>query len=120
MKVRIDCTKCREQIYKAAEEQYLKHEYKFFEDAAYSMAIFSVIAALAVHHRRNRSKKYIQGIFKEMCLIFDAPPVMGKQITMTEMQKLFENEYGIDFNEIKLHIESEKEFVNGTLKKARK
>lgn len=119
MKARTDCAKCRERIYKEAEEQYLKQEYKFFEDAAYSMAVFATIAALSVQLRRGRSRTYIRKFFQEMCLIFDAPPIMGKQITMTEMQKLFENEYGIDFKKIKLHIESEKEFVKGTQKGAK-
>lgn len=120
MKAATDCRKCREKIYKEAETAYLKKEYQFFEGAAYSMAVFATIAALSVQLRRGRSRTYIRTFFQEMCLIFDAPPIMGKQITMTEMQKLFENEYGIDFRKIKLHLETEKEFVNGTLKKARK
>lgn len=32
MKVKTDCKKCREQIYKEAEEKYLKNEYRFFAD----------------------------------------------------------------------------------------
>lgn len=119
MKARTDCIKCREKIYKEAETAYLKKEYQFFEDAAYSMAVFATIAALSVQLRRGRSRTYIRTFFQEMCLIFDAPPIMGKQITMTEMQKLFENEYGIDFQKIKLHLETEKEFVNGTQKEAK-
>lgn len=119
MKARTDCIKCRESIYKEAEEQYLKNEYRFFEDAAYSMAIFSTIAALSVLHRRNRSKKFIQSFFDEMCFVFDYPAYMGKQLDMTEMQKFFEDTYGIDFSKIKLHIESEKEFIKG-IQKGRK
>lgn len=119
MKARTDCAKCRERIYKEAEEQYLKQEYKFFEDAAYSMAVFATIAALSVHHRRGRSRTYIRSFFQEMCLVFDAPPIKGKPITMTDMMKLFEDKYDIDFSKIKLHIESEKEFVRGTQKEKR-
>lgn len=120
MKARTDCAKCRERIYKEAEEQYLKQEYKFFEDAAYSMAIFATVAALSVHHRRERSRTYIRSFFDEMCLVFDAPPIKGKPITMTDMMKLFEDKYGIDFSKIKLHIESEKEFIHGVQKGKKK
>ncbi|MBR6624592.1 MAG: hypothetical protein IKK91_11975 [Ruminococcus sp.] len=111
MKARTDCAKCREQIYNEVQKAYLKQEYKFFEDAAYSMAIFSVIAALAVHHRRNRSKKYIQEFFNEMCFMFDYPAYKGKQLSMLDAKNLFESKYEIDFSKIKLHLESEAEFV---------
>ena len=47
------------------------------------------------------------------------PQILGKSITMTEMMKFFEKEYGIDFNRIKLHLESEKEFIRGTQKGSR-
>lgn len=119
MKARTDCTACRKRIYKEAEAEYLKQEYKFFEDAAYSMAVFATIVALSVHHRRRRSKAYIRSFFDEMCFIFDAPPVMGKEIRMTDMQKVFEEKYGIDFGKIKLHLQTEKEFITETRKGAK-
>lgn len=115
MKARTDCQKCRKAIYKEAETAYLQHEYKFFEDSAFSMACFAAVVALSVHYRRGRSKTYIRSFFDEMCFIFDMPEHLGKGITMTEMMKFFENEYGIDFNRIKLHLESEKEFLYQTL-----
>lgn len=115
MKARTDCQKCRKAIYKEAETEYLKHEYKFFEESAFSMACFAAVVALSVHHRRGRSKAYIRSFFNEMCFIFDMPQVLGKSITMTEMMRFFEKEYGIDFNRIKLHLETEKEFLYQTL-----
>lgn len=115
MKARVDCQKCRKAIYKEAETEYLKHEYKFFEESAFSMACFAAVVALSVHYRRGRSKTYIRSFFDEMCFIFDMPEHLGKGITMTEMMKFFENEYGIDFNRIKLHLETEKEFLYKTL-----
>lgn len=115
MKARTDCTACRKRIYKEAETAYLKHEYKFFEDSAFSMACFAAVVALSVHYRRGRSKTYIRSFFDEMCFVFDMPEHLGKGITMTQMMKFFENEYGIDFNKIKLNLESEKEFLYQTL-----
>lgn len=111
MKVRTDCNKCRERIYKEAETDFLKHEYKFFSDSAYILAAFATAAALCVQHRRGRSKKYIQQFFDEMCFIFDYPEIMGKQITAGEMMKFLSKEYDIDFTKITLHLESEAEFI---------
>lgn len=119
MKARSDCQKCRKAIYKEAETEYLKYEYKFFEESAFSMACFAAVVALSVHYRRGRSKAYIQSFFDEMCFIFDMPQVLGKSVTMTEMMRMYEKEYGIDFNRIKLHLESEKEFIRGTQKGSR-
>lgn len=81
------------------------------------MACFAAVVALSVHYRRGRSKTYIRSFFDEMCFIFDMPEHLGKGITMTEMMNFFENEYGIDFNKIKLHLESEKEFMRGVNKR---
>ena len=50
----LNCSACRKKIKQECTEEYLKKEYAFFKDAAYSMAVYATIAALAVHHRRNR------------------------------------------------------------------
>lgn len=111
MKVRTNCQECRERIYKEAEAAYLKHEYKFFSDNAYSFAAFTATVALSVLHKRGRSKKYIQQFFDDMCFIFDLPEVMGRKIRTSEMMKLLVKEYNIDFSKIKLHLETEEEFI---------
>lgn len=112
MKVK-DCASCRKQIYKEAETAYLKEQYRYFEGTAYSMAVFTAVAALAVLHRRGRSPEYIRKFYDDLCFIYDYPDVMGKSIDMTTLMHRFEKEYGIDFKKINLHIESEKEFVKG-------
>ena len=111
MKSRTNCAECRKKIYKEAETEYLKHEYRWFSDAAYSMAVFSAVAGLAVMRRRNRSRAYIRKFFDEMCFVFDYPEIFGKRVSMTDLMKIFEIEYGIDFSKIKIHLESEKEFI---------
>lgn len=111
MKARTNCSECRKRIYKEAETAYLKTQYQWFGDAAYSMAIFSTVACLAVMKRRSRSKDYIRKFYDEMCFMYDYPEFFGKRVTMTELMKNFEEEYGIDFSRIKLHLETEKEFL---------
>lgn len=116
MKARTDCTACRKRIYKEAETAYLKQEYKFFEDAAYSMAYLITAAALSVFHRRGLSKAYIRSFYDELLWILKTPSVFGKEITMTDTMKMLTREYGIDFERIELNLESEREFISGTKK----
>lgn len=116
MKVRTDCLKCRKEIYKQAEKEFLKHEYSVFSDSAYTMAVYSTVAVLAVQIKKGRSKKYIQQLYNDMVAIFDMPQIFGKVITLTDIMKRLEREYGIDFKRIKVHLESEQEFIKGVKK----
>ena len=111
MRSHIDCTKCRKAIYQEAKEAYLKNEYAFFSDSVHSLATFTTVAVLAVMERRGRSPEYIKKLYDDICFMYDYPEIFGKQLTMTELIHKFEKEYEIDFSKIKVHIESEKEFV---------
>ena len=70
----------------------------------------------ATQVKKGRSKKYIQDMYNDMVAIFDMPKIFGKVITMTDIMKRLEREYGIDFKRIHVHIESEQEFVKGVKK----
>ena len=52
-------------------------------------------------------------MFDDMVAIFDTETFFGKQITLTEIMKDLENDYGIDFKRINVHLENEKEFIKG-------
>ena len=114
MKV-IDCQKCRSNIHKEEKELFLKSQYALLKDAAYTFACYATVAAIAVQARRGRSKDYIQKLFDEMVAIYDMPTVLGKELRMTDLMKQFENDYDIDFRRIKVHMESESEFVKGVM-----
>lgn len=116
MRVR-DCKKCREETYKEACKEYLKGQYAWFKDAAYSMACFATVCALCVMHKRGRSKDYIRKFFEDMCFICDFPEILGKRVDMLEMMHFFEKEYGIDFKKIKIHLETEEEFIKSAKKR---
>ena len=58
---------------------------------------------------------YIQKLFDEMVAIYDMPTVFGKELRMTDLMKQFEKDYDIDFRRIKVHMESESEFVKGVM-----
>lgn len=111
----IDCKKCRSNIHKEEKELFLKSQYAMLKDAAYTFACYATVAVIAVQVRRGRSKNYIQKLFDEMVAIYDMPTVLGKELRMTDLMKQFEKDYDIDFRRIKVHMESESEFVKGVM-----
>ena len=108
-----DCNSCRKQIHAEEQEAFLKQQYAILKDAAYTFAVYATTAALAVQVRRGRSKEYIQALFDDMVAVYDTETCFGKQITLTEIMKDLESDYGIDFKRINVHLESEKEFIKG-------
>lgn len=112
MKVK-NCHACRKQIMEEARSEYLKHEYAIFKDAAYTMAVYSTVAALAVQARRGRSKDYIKTLYDDMIAIMDTESFFGKPITMSDLMKTLEQDYDIDFKRIQPNLESEKDFIKG-------
>lgn len=116
IKARTDCTKCRVAIYKKAQADYLKEQYKWHADNADSFAAFTTVCAIAVMERRGRSPEYIKKFFEDLCFMYDYPEFNGKRVDMVTLMKQFEEEHGLDFNKIHLHLESEKEFIRNTVK----
>lgn len=112
----INCKKCRERIFKEAEEAFLKHEYIIYKDMSYTFACLATAAVLGVMMRRGRNKKYIQELFKEICFMYQHPAVMGKQVTLADLLKTLENDYEINFAELSVNVETEKEFITSAKK----
>lgn len=111
-----NCVKCRKRIFQEAEKAYLSQGYEFFVDSARSMAIYAVCGVLTAMVQRGRTKKYIQQIYKDMCFVFDTPECFGKKITMEDIMAQLEKEYDIDWSKLKLHTETEKEFITSARK----
>ena len=111
-----NCVECRKAVYKEAETAYIKEQYRYFSDSAYSMAVFAVCGVLTAMIRRKRTKKYIQQLYKDMCIVFSTPEMFGKQISMTDIMHTLEKEYGIDWKKLEVHIESEKHYLTGVRK----
>lgn len=116
MKVKANCNTCRKEIYEKAKEEYAKKEYAVLEDMAFTFAIYATVGVLTAQIRRGRSKEYIQKLFDDLVVIYDTPEIFGKQITLTGLKETLEKDYGIDFNRINVHLETEKEFLK-SLKK---
>ena len=114
-----DCIACRKAIYKEAETAYLKEQYRYFSDSAYSMAVFAVCGVLTAMIRRGRTKQYIQQLYNDMCIVFSTPEMFGKQISMTDIMHTLEKEYGIDWKKLEVHIESEKHYLTGVRKEVK-
>ena len=110
MKVK-NCQLCRKQIINEAKTEFAKHEYAFFADCAFSMAVYATVAVLTAQIRRGRSKEYIQKLYDDIVMIYDTPEIFGKPIYLTDLRNTLESEYGIDFNRINVNIEDEKSFI---------
>lgn len=112
----INCTQCRKKQFKEAEEAFLKQQYVIYKDMSYTFAVLSTAAVLGVMCRRGRSKKYVQKLFEEICFVYQFPAVMGKQVTLTDLLKTLEKDYGINFAELTVNVETEKEFITSAKK----
>lgn len=116
----INCDKCRKRMLETAKEAYLKQQYDIYKDTVYSAVVFSTAALLGTLYRRGRSKKYIQQMFKDICFMYQFPKVAGKSLTLTNLIQTLEEECGINFDEIKVNIETEKEFITSAKKGVQK
>lgn len=112
----INCTQCRKKQFKEAEEAFLKQEYVIYKDMAYTFAVLSTAAVLGVMYRRGRSKSYVRKLFKDICFMYKFPAVFGKKLTLTDLMKILEKEYEIDFREVSVNLETEKEFITSAKK----
>lgn len=111
-----NCKKCRERIFREAEEAFLKQQYTIYKDMSYTFAVLSTAAVLGVFYRRGMSKKYVQKLFKDICFMYRFPAVFGKKLTLTDLMKTLEKEYDIDFEEVFVNVETEKEFITSAKK----
>lgn len=112
----INCTQCRKKQFKEAEEAFLKQQYVIYKDMSYTFAVLSTAAVLGVMCRRGRTKDYIQKLYKDICFMYQYPAVMGKQVTLTDLLKTLEKDYGINFAELTVNVETEKEFITSAKK----
>lgn len=114
-----NCIECRKQVYKEAEEAYLKHEYEIFRDVSRSFASYAVCGVLTAMIRKGRTPQYIRQLYDDMCLLFSTPEMFGKEITMTDIMENLEKDYGIDWDKLEVHTETEQHWVTGARKAAR-
>ena len=110
MKVR-DCKKCRADIFKAAKDEYLNHEFDIFEDIARSMAIYAVSGLLTTMIRRGRTSQYIKELYADMCNVFNTDSFFGKSVTMTDIMAALTDTYGIDWEKLQPKLETREEFL---------
>lgn len=110
----LNCTQCRKKIHAEEQEKYLKKEYAGIRDAVDTIACLTTASVLGVQVQRGRSKEYIQELFKDICMMYETPAVLGKPIELTAVMKQLEEEYGINFKRISVNFtETEKEYIKG-------
>lgn len=110
MKVR-DCKKCRADIFKAAKEEYLNHEFDIFEDTARSFTIYAICGLLTALIRKGRTPEYISKMYDDMCNVFNTDTFFGNTVTMNDIMKALEKDYGINWDRVQPKLETRKEFL---------
>lgn len=73
-------------------------------------------AMLYAYHLLGYRKKRLQEMYERMLSIINMPPVVGNQLEGNDLIDFLTNEYGIDFDRINLHTETESEYLKRVLK----
>ena len=71
---------------------------------------------LYAYHLRGFRKKRLQEMYERCLSIINMPPVVGNQIEGNALIDFLTNEYGIDFDRIRLKTETESEYLKRVLK----
>ena len=101
----------RKEVEAEVKEKYYKDQYKWMTDLIKTCSEHTAVCAVAVMVMRGRSPEYIRAFFRDLCLIFDMPAINGKVIRAEDIKKDYEKRYGLDFDLIRPHFESEEEFL---------
>lgn len=107
----INCTTCRKRIHEEEKNEFLKHEYAVLTDSAQTMATYAICGVLAAMIRQGRTAQYIKKMYDEMCIVFNTPEIFGKEITLPDVMKRMQEEYGIDWSKLNINIESESQYI---------
>jgi hypothetical protein len=99
-------------IRKETEKANTAAQYDMYASSIDDMFRAALAVAVTVFHRRGRSKNYIKKFVEDFMFILECPPIFGKQFSSTELMKQFEEEYDIDFSQIKVNCESKHEFYD--------
>lgn len=101
----------KRKIREAANVEMLKIQYEWLKDMADQIFAHFLICLIGVFEKNGRSEKYIKDFVKDFCCVMSMGNLFGKQITSNDMQELYSEKYGINFNEIHVCIEDEKAFI---------
>lgn len=103
----ISCEKCRKQ----REETLHKLEFQMFHNTLDTAVVGVVAVVIAVMDRRGRSPEYIRKFYEDIKLILDLPTFGGERLSMFDLIETLEEKYGINFDDVAINHESEKEFL---------
>ena len=105
------CASCRKKIHDEERTAFIQEEYVLLENNINTLACFTTTAVLMAMIRKGRTPEYIRKLFDELVMIYDTSNLFGKAIHMDDMMKKLEEDYGIDFSRINVHLEDQKSFI---------
>lgn len=98
-------------IRKEVQKQNIEFQYDVYSENVIDIYRTSLATALTVFKWRGYTKKYIQKFAEDFKCVLNCPPIFGKEITSIDMIKEFEENYGIDFKQIKPKLETKEQFM---------
>lgn len=101
----------RKEVEAEVKEKYYRDQYRWMTNLIETCTEHTVVCSIAVMEMRGRSPEYIRTFFKDLCLMFDMPAINGKVIKAEDVKKDYEKRYGLDFDLVRPHFESEEEFL---------
>lgn len=111
MKSRIDSA-----LMLSKEAQKELSDFRVFLKVKDGVAQQTVAAMLYAYHLRGFRKKRLHEMYERVLSIINMPPVVGNQISGNDLIDFLTNEYGIDFDRIRLKTETESEYLKRVLK----
>lgn len=101
----------KRKLKEAAHIEMLKIQHEWLEDMTDQIFAHFLVCLIGVFEQRGRSEKYIKDFIKDFRCIMSVGNLFGKQVVSNDLQKLYSEKYGINFEEIHVHIEDEKAFI---------
>lgn len=110
MRARIqNCDQCKKAIAKEQEKACLACQFEMFKATADDIGKAMAGAMIAVLHKRKRTKRYIQQFFDDLIFVLECPEILGKELHAEKMKAEFTKLYGIDFERVKVKVETKEE-----------
>lgn len=97
-------------IQKENEIKNAEYQFKLYDLCVDDMFRAAAACIIAVLHRRNLSKRYIQQFFKDYCYILSFPEMFGVSKNSDDMMKEYAEIYDIDFDKVHVCRETLEEY----------
>ena len=91
-------------------KQNAEYQFKIYDACIHDVFKAAAACMIAVMHRRELSKRYIQQFFKDFCYILEFPEIFGMSKGSDELIEEYAKLYDIDFDKVHVIHETLEEY----------